>query len=91
MYANGRKKGTMQFSVAVPNGAKEVAVAGDFTSWKPLALKKQKNGCFAVTTALPAGVYEYRFIVDGQWMSDPDHSHWAPNPFGTFNSVAQVQ
>jgi 1,4-alpha-glucan branching enzyme len=91
MYQKGRKKGTMEFSVAALNGAREAAVVGDFSSWKPLAMKKQKNGRFAVNVALPTGVYEYRFIVDGQWQSDPDHSHWAPNPFGTFNSVAQVQ
>jgi 1,4-alpha-glucan branching enzyme len=91
MYEKGRKKGIMQFSVTVTNGAKEVAIAGDFTSWKPLAMKKQKSGRFAVTVELPPGVYEYRFLADGEWLSDPDHSHWAPNPFGTFNSVAQVQ
>jgi len=91
MYQKGRKKGTTEFSVATANGAREVAVVGDFSSWKPVAMKKQKNERFAASLPLPPGVYEYRFIVDGQWQSDPDHSHWAPNPYGTFNSVAQVQ
>lgn len=91
MYQNGKKKGSVEFSLAAPAGAKMASLAGDFTSWKPVAMKKQKNGRFAVTVALPPGVYEYRFIVDGKWMSDPDHSHWAPNPYGSFNSVAQIQ
>jgi 1,4-alpha-glucan branching enzyme len=91
MYQKGRKKGTTEFSVAIANGAREVAVVGDFSSWKPVAMKKQKNDRFAASLPLPTGVYEYRFIVDGQWQSDPDHNHWAPNPYGTFNSVAQVQ
>jgi len=91
MFQNGKKKGSITFSVVAPNGAKEVGIAGDFTSWKPLAMKKQKTGRFAVAVALQPGVYEYRFIIDGQWMADPDHNHWAQNPFGTFNSVAQIQ
>jgi 1,4-alpha-glucan branching enzyme len=91
MYEKGRKKGTMQFSVALTNGAEEVTLVGDFTSWKPLAMKKQKNGRFMATVPLPTGVYEYRFVADGEWLSDPDHSHLVPNPFGTLNSVAQVQ
>ena len=91
MVQNGRKKGITEFSVAPMNGAKQVSVAGDFSSWKPVAMKKQKNGRFSIAKMLPPGLYEYRFIVDGEWLTDPDHSHWAPNPFGTFNSVAQVQ
>jgi 1,4-alpha-glucan branching enzyme len=91
MYQKGRKKGTTEFSVSPANGAAEVAVAGDFSSWQPLAMKKQKTGRFTVAAALPPGVYEYRFLVDGKWLTDPDHSHRAPNPYGSFNSVAQIQ
>jgi 1,4-alpha-glucan branching enzyme len=92
MLQKGTRKGTTTFTLAAPEGAKEVGIAGDFTSWKPLAMKKQaKTGRYAVSISLQPGVYEYRFLVDGQWVTDPDHNHWAPNPFGTFNSVAQIQ
>lgn len=91
MFAKGRKKGTTEFSVAPAAGAKQVCLVGDFTSWNPLVMKKQKSGRHSLTVALQPGVYEYRFIVDGQWLVDPDHNHWAPNPYGSFNSVAQVQ
>jgi 1,4-alpha-glucan branching enzyme len=91
MFQKGRKAGTTQFAITPAKGAKQVAVAGDFSSWKLLPMKKQKDGRYAVTVPLPPGVYEYRFIIDGQWMADPDHNHWAPNPHGSFNSVAQVQ
>lgn len=91
VYQKGRKKGTIEFSLTPNPGATRVSVAGDFSSWKPMAMKNGSKGRFAATMALPPGVYEYRFIVDGEWMSDPDHSDWTPNPCGSFNSVAQVQ
>ena len=40
--------------------------------------------------ALPPGTYEYRLLVDGEWMSDPLAGETAPNPFGGVNSVLKV-
>jgi len=31
---------------------------------------------------LPRGCYEYRFVVDGNWVSDPSAKGSAANPFG---------
>ena len=81
----------MKFAYAPVSAAKEVYLAGDFSKWQPVAMKKQKDGRFAVSLAMKPGTHEYRFIVDGQWVADPDHSLWAPNPFGTFNSVVEVR
>jgi 1,4-alpha-glucan branching enzyme len=90
MVEKGSKKGTMRF-VCKPKGApKQVALCGDFTGWKPVAMRKQKNGSFAVVVPLGPGTYEYKFVVDGDWQGDPESSCWAPNPYGTMNSVAQV-
>lgn len=41
-------------------------------------------------TALPPGTYEYRLLVDGEWMPDPLAKDDVPNPFGWRNSVLQV-
>ena len=90
MVTNGKRKGTVQFVLRPAGGAKEVCLAGDFNDWEPQAMKRQKDGRFMLDVKLPAGSYEYRFIADGHWLTDPDHSHWTPNPFGSFNSVAQV-
>ena len=40
--------------------------------------------------ALPPGVYEYRLVVDGKWLPDPQAGETAPNPFGGLNSVLKV-
>jgi hypothetical protein len=43
-----------------------------------------------VTVWLPAGRYEYRFVVDGQWMSDPSAREYVQNTFGSTNCVLVV-
>ena len=91
MFDKRTKKGTVRFSLKPAAGDKQVMIAGDFNEWKPATLKKQKDGSFAVTLTLPARTYEYKFVVDGQWVVDPDNSRWALNPYGTLNSVAQVE
>jgi len=90
MVSKGRKKGTMRFTVYPPNGAKQVLLAGDFNQWKSQAMRKQKNGAFVATVAMKRGCYEYKYIVDGQWMSDGENPDAAVNCYGTINSVVTV-
>jgi hypothetical protein len=49
------------------------------------------DGKWAKELTLPDGRYEYRFVVDGAWVSDPNAREAAPNPFGTANSVLRVE
>ena len=90
MFAKGQKKGTIKFTVTPNDGTKSAALAGEFSDWKPVEMKKQKNGSYSVILPLPPGNYQYKFILDGQWSADPDNDLWAPNPYGSLNSVAQV-
>lgn len=39
---------------------------------------------------LDPGIYEYRFVVDGEWLADPGCRQVAPNPFGGLNSVLTI-
>lgn len=91
MFTNGRKKGTIRFSINARGGVERAQLVGDFNGWNPQTMRKQKNGGFAATVSLPGGSYEYKFILDGQWMQDPDNGVLAMNPYGSFNSVAVVQ
>lgn len=91
MIAKGAKKGQLKFVFKAADGAKQVALAADFTEWKAAPMKKQKDGSYALTVAVPAGTHEYKFIVDGNWVVDPDNNKWALNSYGTLNSVAQAQ
>ena len=71
----------------------DVCVAGSFNNWQPQAtpMVPLGNGKWAKELTLPEGKYEYRFVVDGAWVSDPQAQQTAPNPFGTANSVLTVQ
>ena len=90
MIKQGRKQGTVRFTYRPSNGAKRVALAGDFNGWQPTRMKRQKGGAFAATVPLHPGTHEYRFVVDGEWVPDPDHEQHVPNPYGSVNSLAEV-
>lgn len=54
-------------------GACQVFLAGSFNSWDPTIrpLRKDAKGFWRTTITLERGVYQYRFIVDGEWREDP--------------------
>lgn len=39
---------------------------------------------------LAPGFYEYRLVVDGEWIPDPSADETTSNPFGGINSVLKV-
>lgn len=70
--------------------AKSVCVAGTFTNWTPTPMTPITGGIWSKALPLKPGTYEYRFVVDGAWTDDPSASQFAPNPFGTKNSVLRI-
>jgi 1,4-alpha-glucan branching enzyme len=86
---NTKKRVTFKFN---SSEAREVFLAGSFNAWDPSArpLKKDAKGFWKTVMMLPKGVYEYRFVVDGQWMDDPDSPEKRLNEFGFYNSVLIV-
>ena len=73
--------------------AQEVCIAGSFNDWHPTVtpMIRLEDGKWAKELALPPGRYEYRFIVDGQWVDDPAATELIPNSFGTANAVLVVE
>ncbi|MFN3529680.1 MAG: glycogen-binding domain-containing protein [Bacteroidia bacterium] len=58
--------------------AHDVFVAGNFNLWNPIELRMRKtDSSWIMPYVLGAGVYAYKFIVDGQWMADPEASFFA--------------
>ena len=91
MFNKGRKKGTVRFAIDPGPNVSKVTVAGDFSEWEPVTMRRQKNGQFVALVSLTPGSHEYKFLLDGHWVTDPDNGTWALNPFGTVNSIAQVE
>lgn len=72
--------------------AREVCLAGSFNEWNPSirVLKRDKNGIWATTVVLGPGIYEYRYVVDGEWCDDPNAEERKPNEHGTLNCVIRI-
>ena len=72
--------------------ATTVCVAGTFNDWHPEAkpMNPVGGGRWRKETVLLPGSYEYRLVVDGQWIADPLARETVPNPFGGRNSVLTV-
>ena len=73
--------------------AQSVVLAGDFNSWdlRIHPLKKGSKGMWKIGLNLSPGIYEYRFLVDGQWQNDPDCRTFTPNPFGSKNCLVSLE
>ena len=73
------------------SGAKSVCVAGSFNQWTPettpLVLKGDR---WVGDLTVKPGRHEYLFVVDGQWVPDPNAKESVENPFGGRNSVLIV-
>ncbi len=92
MIIKDGKKGTVTFVYNGKPNDKKVCLAGDFNDWNGAARRmiKSKDGSFRAKLSLPPGEYEYKFVVDGTWISDPDAAAHKPNPFGSSNSLVIV-
>lgn len=79
------------FKLAGYPNAKNVFVAGNFNDWKPDDLSlKNTRGVWMLQIALPAGNYNYKFIVDGEWITDPQNPYRAVEN-GKVNSFLSVR
>jgi hypothetical protein len=73
-------------------GAHDVVLTGDFVQWAPQGVPLSYDGGEIWRTALdlPPGEYQYRLIVDGRWVDDPQATRRAPNGYGSENCVLVV-
>ena len=80
------------FSFKAPT-ARSVFIVGNFNDWalNDDTLLDKEDGMWTKRIKLKPGSYQYRFVVDGQWIEDPINPEIATNPFGEFNSVLDVK
>lgn len=73
--------------------AKKVLIAGDFNNWSSMSTPLMSNGepsRWVTQLPLEPGRYRYRFVVDGQWVTDPNNTHVEINEYGELNNVVEV-
>lgn len=53
-------------------GGSEVFVAGNYDNWtsRTKCVKNESTGAFEARMRLPASVFQYKFVVDGNWLYD---------------------
>ena len=82
----------MAFVIDAPF-AQHVHLAGDFNGWEmtTLPLRKDADGLWRTSIELAPGRYGYKFLVDGQWVNDPNCPITEANQFGSLNNVVEVK
>jgi len=89
------KKGKSQVTfVYTPDepACKSVTVVGTFNNWHPKhgTMRKQKDGSFRKRINLEPGEHRYKFLVDGNWIEDPEADGLIQNEYGTQDSLVTV-
>jgi len=88
--------GKVTFKYPAGKGQHEVLLSGTFNGWASTPDKADKltdpggTGVWSVDKKLEAGVYQYKFKVDGKWHADPNNANKTPDGFGGHNSVIEV-
>ena len=80
------------FKLEAPEGAM-VQIAGDFNDWVPESLhltEFQGRPLWHKTISLRQGSYEYKYLVDGTWITDPANERTADDAYGDVNSVISL-
>lgn len=89
--ASGARTRDAYFSYA--GEAKSVTLAGEFNQWNTTShpLRKNQFGIWEITVPLPPGRHPYKFVVDGNWVTDPVNPEKTDDGHGGFNSVKIVE
>ena len=71
-----------------------MSLAGTFNQWdtKRHPMKDSLSaGIYTLTLMVPKGEHEYKFVINGDWVVDPECRNWVRNDCGTLNSVLTVE
>jgi len=93
-YTRDKKTCNVMFVLSDEVGAKNVVLQGDFTGWEkaPIKMRHYKDGNFKITVPLETGKrYRFRYLLDdNRWENDWEADAYAPNDFGSEDSVVEV-
>ncbi|MBQ8625395.1 MAG: starch-binding protein [Agathobacter sp.] len=71
--------------------ASKVEVFGSMNEWASGFEMTKDGNVFSYTCELDAGTYQYKFVVDGEWIIDPVNSNTAEDGLGGLNSSFEVK
>ncbi|MDH7914371.1 hypothetical protein [Winogradskyella sp. SYSU M77433] len=82
----------VKFRLCDYQDAEIVILSGDFNNWSEHEFEMQKvDGCWIYNQRLSGGKHHYKFIVDGEWITDPINTVKEYDDEGNINSVCMVK
>jgi hypothetical protein len=85
-------KGNTTFRLAGHADASIVVLTGTFNAWNQSQLVFGREGdAWVCRIDLDPGVYQYKFIVDGNWLLDPSNPQTAEDEAGNVNNLLEVK
>jgi hypothetical protein len=54
-------------------------------------MERKEDGSWSKEILLPPGIYQYKFLVDNEWMEDQNNPNIVEDEFGGRNSVIEVR
>lgn len=85
-------KGNTTFRLKGRAEAALVVLTGTFNNWSQSQLLCAREGDeWVCRVDLDPGVYQYKFIVDGDWLLDPSNPDTAEDEAGNVNNVIEVK
>ena len=73
--------------------ADHIYLTGEFNEWdsSTLPMRQTRDGVWRVELDLPCDhTYEFRYLVDGHWITDSHADGLTTNPYGTQNSIVDT-
>ncbi len=85
-------KGNTTFRLKGYADASVVVLTGSFNGWNQSQLLFGREGDeWVCRVDLDPGVYQYKFVVDGNWLLDPSNPETAEDEAGNVNNVLEVK
>ncbi|WP_298539045.1 hypothetical protein [uncultured Aquimarina sp.] len=85
-------QGNMTFNLPGHTEADKVILSGSFNKWNEhiYEMNKTEDG-WVLTLQIKPGEYQYKFIVDGEWMEDPINPNKTLNEYQGYNSIINIK
>ena len=73
--------------------ADHIYLIGEFNQWTPgtMPMQQGRDGVWRIELELPFGhTYQFRYLIDGHWLTDSHADGATTNEYGTQNSIVDT-
>jgi len=81
---------TIRIAIEAPEGARSVALLGDFTLWDSVPMQL-RDGRWEAEVAVAEGTHHYGFLVDDEWYVPADMRDVVPDEWGRSSAILVIE